>query len=193
MLWPCVESPSSHGYFFFFFFLSQNPRGANATGSFAQHSRLCDVHILINFSRPFLGLVYYVKKPEIIVLLHTQIHTYLYLCRRIRLFWPYFWHHKQQCATKKGEQVKLQQLKSTFFKSKKYFLLQRATLLKNEKKLGHFRLFSQNCLYSFFQDLDQSDLVSKFSSQSHGNDLSMIDVVFWEDKNILYVCLITKK
>ena len=92
MLWPCVESPSSHGYFFFF--LSQNPRGANATGSFAQHSRLCDVHILINFSRPFLGLVYYVKKPEIIVLLHTQIHTYFYLCRRIRLFWPYFWHHK---------------------------------------------------------------------------------------------------
>ena len=81
MLWPCVESPSSHGYFFFFF-LSQNPRGANATGSFAQHSRLCDVHILINFSRPFFGALYIiiiiVKKPEMIVhimLLHILIYV----------------------------------------------------------------------------------------------------------------------
>ena len=33
-------------------------------------------------------------------------------------------------------------------------------VLKNEKKLGHFRLFSQNCLYFFLQILDQSESVS---------------------------------
>ena len=186
MLWPCVESPSSHGYFFFFF-LSQNPRGANATGSFAQHSRLCDVHILINFSRPFWGLVYYYyycQKTR-----NNSAHhalTYTYLCRRIRLFWPYFWH---SVLKKKGEQVKLQNLRSTFFLKKKNTLLTPTGYFFEER---HFRLFSQNCWYTFFlQILDKSDLVSKFSS--HGNDLSMIDVVFWEDENTLYVCLFTKK
>ena len=77
---------SSHGYFFFFF-LSQNPRGANATGSFAQHSRLCDVHMLNNFSRPFLGLVYYYcQKTRNNSALTHSIHTYSYLCVDVSAF-----------------------------------------------------------------------------------------------------------
>ena len=93
------------------------------------------------------------------------------------------------CYKKKGGIGEITKAKIDVFLKKKNTLLTPTGYFFEER---HFRLFSQNCWYTFFlQILDKSDLVSKFSS--HGNDLSMIDVLFWEDKNILYVCLFTKK
>ena len=90
---------------------------------------------------------------------------------------------------KKGGIGEITKAKIDVFLKKKNTLLTPTGYFFEER---HFRLFSQNCWYTFFlQILDKSDLVSKFSS--HGNDLSMIDVVFWEDENTLYVCLFTKK